>query len=261
MTEKNPESKYRAPAEGIAGGKTKKRSPNFPCIDLEKALELTERIYSVDKRAPIPVNLLIARWGLPKYNSYVRQLIAALTYYGLLESSGKGDKRRVEVSDRGYRILEKAPDRTSLLRTAALEPKLFNEVWQHYKKKGLPSNDVIERDLVWQNSFANTRFTKNGAKTFVSNLKSTINFARILPDNVMYGEDNKSEVIDVMIHEQSGSASTGSFRRLDLTLGSGEVATIQIPTSITMKEIKYLQDGINLISGDLFPETKDDGSK
>jgi hypothetical protein len=64
-----------------------------------------------------------------------------------------------------------------------------------------------------------------------------------------------------MIHEQSGTASTGSFRRLDLTLGSGEVATIQIPTSITMKEIRYLQDGINLIKGDLFPETKDDGSK
>jgi hypothetical protein len=35
---------------------------------------------------------------------------------------------------------------------------------------------------------------------------------------------------------------------------------LQIPTSITMKEIRYLQDGINLIQ-DLFPETKDDGSK
>lgn len=261
MTENNPEPKYKAPAEGIAGGKSKKRSPNFPCIDLEKALELTEKIYTVDKRAPIPVNLLITRWGLPKYNSYVRQLIAALTYYGLLESMGKGENRRVGVSERGYRILEKAPDRAKLLRDSALEPRLFNEVWQHYKKKGLPSNDVLERDLVWQNSFANTRFTKNGARSFINNLKSSINFAKILPENVMYGEDNQSEVIDVMIHEQSGTAATGSFRRLDLTLGSGEVATIQIPTSITVNEIKYLQDGINLIRGDLFPESKDDGSK
>jgi len=55
MTDKNPESKYKAPAEGIAGGKSKKRSPNFPCIDLEKALELTEKIYAVDNDRKNPV--------------------------------------------------------------------------------------------------------------------------------------------------------------------------------------------------------------
>lgn len=261
MTRKDRESKYQSPTGAAAESKSKKRSPNYPCIDLEKALELTERIYSVDKRAPIPVSILISRWGLPKYNSYVRQLIAALTYYGLLDSTAKGENRRVAVSDRGYRILEKAPDRMKLLRTAALEPRIFNEVWQHYRSKGLPNNDVLERDLVWQNSFANTRFTKNGAKTFINNLKSTITFAKILPDNIIYGEDNSSEIIDVMIHEQNSTPAAAVFRRLDLTLGSGEVATIQIPTSITMKEIKYLQDGINLIKGDLFPETKDDGGK
>jgi hypothetical protein len=197
------------------------------------------------------VSILVSRWGLPKYNSYVRQLIAALTYYGLIDSAGKGENRRVAVSDRAYRILENAPDK----------PKIFNEIWQHYKQKGLPSNDVLERDLVWQNSFANTKFTKNGARTFIQNLKSTINFAKILPENVVYGEENSTEIIDVMIHEQNNTPASATFRRLDLTLGSGEVATIQIPTSITMKEIKYLLDGINLIKGDLFPESKDEAGK
>ena len=261
MTEEDRESKYKSPTGGVAAGKTKKRSPNYPCIDLEKAIELTGKIYSIDKRAPIPVSILVSRWGLPKYNSYVRQLIAALTYYGLIDSAGKGENRRVAVSDRAYRILENAPDKRKLLRAAALEPKIFNEIWQHYKQKGLPSNDVLERDLVWQNSFANTKFTKNGARTFIQNLKSTINFAKILPENVVYGEENSTEIIDVMIHEQNNTPASAALRRLDLTLGSGEVATIQIPTTITMKEIKYLLDGINLIKGDLFPESKDEAGK
>lgn len=239
---------------------SKKRSPNYPCIDLEKALELTEKIYRADKRAPIPVDMLISRWGLPKYNSYVRQLIAALDYYGLINSSGKGQGRRISVSDRAYRILENVRGRDSLVKEAALEPRLFNEVWQHYRSKGLPSNEVLERDLVWQERFANTRFTKNGAKAFIRNLKSTINYAGIEPDDVVYGKVNGSSLTDTLVNENNLMSAAG-FRRLDLTLGSGAVATIQIPSSITEKEMEYLQDGIRLIKGDLFPELNNKNSQ
>ena len=249
--------------KGVKYGKTgddgntaesgKKRSPNYPCIDLEKALEFTNKIYSADKRAPIPVETLISRWGLPKYNSYVRQLIAALSYYGLINSTGKARERRISVSDRAYRILENARNKDILIKEAALEPKIFKHVWQHYRSRGLPGNEVIERDLVWQQSFANTRFTKNGAKAFIRNLISTIKFAGIEPDEVVRGKENGSRIIDMVVNGNI-LENTAAFRRLDLTLGSGAVATIQIPSSITEKEIEYIQDGIRLIKGDLFPD-------
>ncbi|MEQ9617562.1 MAG: hypothetical protein RIG61_00115 [Deltaproteobacteria bacterium] len=260
MVGKNGVTNGSSGKEGNKPDKGKKRSPNYPCIDLEKALELTEKIYSADKRAPIPVETLISRWGLPKYNSYVRQLIAALSYYGLINSSGKGENRRISVSDRAYRILENAGNRESLIKEAALEPKIFGEVWQHYRSRGLPSNEVLERDLVWQQSFANIRFTKNGAKAFIRNLKSTINFAEIEPDEVVYRKENGSSIMDTLMNVNSLMNAAG-FRRVDLTLGSGAVATVQIPSSITEKEIEYLQDGIRLIKGDLFPEMNSKNSQ
>lgn len=255
MAGSNREFKQEPEKNGSGSGKSKRRSPNFPCIDLEKAIELTEKIYRSDKRAPIPVEILISRWNLPKYNSYVRQLIAALNYYGLIEIAGKGEERRIAVSGRAYRILENAPDRDKLVKDAALEPKLFYEVWNHYKKRGLPSDEVLERDLIWQMSFADTKFTKNGAKSFIANLKSTIAFAEILPEEPKHKEGYANNVVDVMVNENS-SLSAGALRRLHMTLGSGEVVTIQIPTSITEKEIDFIQDGIRLIKGDLFPTTK-----
>ena len=260
MVGKNRVMNGKSGEDGSTAEKGKKRSPNYPCIDLAKALELTDKVYSADKRAPIPVETLISRWGLPKYNSYVRQLIAALCYYGLINSTGKAKGRRISVSDRAYRILENARDRGSLIKEAALEPKIFREVWQHYRSRGLPSNEVLERDLVWQKSFANTRFTKNGAKAFIRNFKSTINFAGIEPDEIVYGEENGSHMIDIVMNENS-LMNTAGFRRVDLTLGSGAVATIQIPSSITEKEMEYLQDGIRLIKGDLFPELKSKNSQ
>jgi len=255
MAGSNIEVKHKPEEKGSGSGKAKRRSPNFPCIDLEKALELTEKIYSSDKRARIPVEILISRWNLPKYNSYVRQLIAALNYYGLIEISGKGEARRIAVSDRAYRILENAPDRGELIKEAALEPKLFYEVWNHYKKRGLPSEEVLERDLIWQTNFADAKFTKKGAKAFIANLKSTIAFTGISPEEPKYKEDHARSVVDVTVRENN-SLSAKALRRLDMTLGSGEVVTIQIPTSITEKEIDFIQDGLRLIKGDLFPETK-----
>lgn len=251
--------KHKSGTNGSVSDLGRRRSPNFPCIDLEKALEMTEKIYRVDKRSPITVDVLISRWGLPKYNSYVRQLIAALSYYGLVNSTGKGIGRRIAVSDSAYRILENAPDRDRLIKSAALTPRLFNEVWRHYRTKGLPEDEVLEKELVWQNSFADTRFTPSGAKSFVNNLKSTISFAGIVRERYRPGDENGLGVPDV-IEEENNTTTKQSYRRLNLTLGSGEVATIQIPKSITKKEMEYLQDGIRLIEGALFPGFKSDNS-
>lgn len=171
------------------------RSPNYPFLNLEKSLEYAKIIFDEDRVSQIPTPILLKRWNLPSYNGYTRQILASLNYFGLVDIVGQGDNRKINITNEAFRIFENAPDRDALLKQLALKPKVFAKVWNHYKNTGLPKVDVLETELVWGDTFDFT-FTKQGAKNFISNLKSTLEFAKINTEDThdsqtktMEGED------------------------------------------------------------------------
>src|SRR5258705_12421046 len=92
------------------------RSPNYPAIDLGKAVERVGELYKSAKTHFVPVSVAHERWEYKALGSVGDQAVAALKSFGLVDIEGAGDKRQLRVSEAARRILLGSPDRESLLK-------------------------------------------------------------------------------------------------------------------------------------------------
>jgi hypothetical protein len=164
------------------------RSPNFPYIGLAEAMDRLSVIYSKDKLATTSAGVMLGHLGYKQAHGSSRRILSALKHYGLLEEKGEGQYR---VSSRGYALLHTAdnsPQRSELLKEAALEPYTFREVIEEYKGD-LPSDGTIKSFLVLKKSF-----NPDGADVFIKSLRETVEFAKISPaDYMQMGQEESGE--------------------------------------------------------------------
>src|SRR5262245_13701109 len=83
----------------------KERSPSFPFIPLEKAIDRARMIAEAHKRNPARVASIGETWGYASASSGLQQTLAALKAYGLSEDIGRGQDRRVQLTELALRIL------------------------------------------------------------------------------------------------------------------------------------------------------------
>lgn len=192
----------------------KTRSPNYPVIDLSTALGLTERIYAGAQRHPVPVSTVIDTiWAMKVGSSYGAQCVAALGAFGLISLEGTKDKRQLRVTKEAAKIIEKTPERGELLKQAALGPRVHRAVWSHYQTDGLPPDATIQHYLLFDYP---QPFNKGKVAGFIKQLRSTIEFAGILPgaaDNGGEGPEESGDADEI----GEGPANRGTGRD-----GSGE---------------------------------------
>lgn len=125
-------------------GKT--RSPNYPAIGLEDAVQRLKRIYETQRRYPATREILVKLMGYGTLNGASAAVVSALSKYGLLE--GQGDKLR--VSEMGQDIvLHRKGDQEygEALKAAALMPAFFRELRDQYPE-GLPSEHALRATLI-----------------------------------------------------------------------------------------------------------------
>lgn len=158
--------------------KSKVRSPNYPLIGLEKAVEMVTGLHAEYGKHPAPIHLLHKKWGYTEGSGVGNQAVAALSAYGLVDISGTGDGRKVAVSKAGQRIADGAPDRADLLRKAALGPKIHQEVLEHYGDKGLPVDELLKQYLVWDRP-EGRRFNKDTVGEFIERFRGTLAYAGV----------------------------------------------------------------------------------
>lgn len=106
--------------------------------------------------------------------------------------SGKGDDRKVAVSETAERIIRNAPDRQALVRQVALAPKIHSEVWTHYSSTGLPHDDIITRYLKWERP-KGSQFTDDAVGGFITRLRATFAYAGIGTADKMVDADGDDE--------------------------------------------------------------------
>ncbi|HVP38133.1 MAG TPA: hypothetical protein VMS93_03010 [Candidatus Saccharimonadales bacterium] len=159
---------------GDAGKPKKHRSPNFPALNLEKAVGKAKELYEKEKQFAVPLAAAMKDWGLAIGGSVGDQCLAALKAYGLIVVTGTGDGRMVKVSDAAFRIIMESDDRDVLLKQAALAPALHRDVWGKYGGRGLPSDEALKHFLLFEK-----RFNPASVKDFISQFRATISFARI----------------------------------------------------------------------------------
>jgi hypothetical protein len=163
--------------------KARHRSPNYPFISLEKAIERTKQVYDQDRRHAVPLKVACEqRWSYKPGGSQADQTIAALRAYGLIEVNGTGADRTVKVSDRAHRILLNAPDASERVKDAALAPPINAELWQKYGTEGLPTSEVIRHYLIFER-----HFNEDVVDSFIANFKDTISFAKLVSSDKMEG--------------------------------------------------------------------------
>ncbi|HUY09569.1 MAG TPA: hypothetical protein VMW80_09005 [Candidatus Dormibacteraeota bacterium] len=152
------------------------RSPSYPGISLEVALARARTFYEKEGRHEAPTTVALRHWGFSTRTGSANVTLAAPAKYGLMEASGKGDGRKVRLTELGLRLLRDGnPDREGDLVTAALTPSVFAELWAHCQREGgMPSDDNLRWWLQQRN------FTDGAVREFVRTFKETLRYAGLL---------------------------------------------------------------------------------
>lgn len=214
------EKKQASGAKISEAKKNKPRSPGYPAIDLEKAIEKARELHKQLGRHEADETSVYKILGYAGRSGTSATVLAALKAFGLVEASGAGWK----ISQLANRIfIDNRPDTTekaAMIREAALKPAMHKYMFDTYgATKDLPADSVMEFHL--QDVKA---FTAQGAKQFIEEYKATMAFvggtdgANMSSD----GEDETPEEVQMNVHsEPSRTLNTGATRLPDQPLSPG----------------------------------------
>ncbi len=233
----------------------KKRSPNYPAIGLEKALERAEIVRMQARHHFMPTSTAHTLWNYKKGTG--DQIVAALKAFGLIETEGEKESRKLRLTKEAQRVLGSAPDRAELLKAAALKPDIHKEIWEKYEGD-LPADSIIRGYLVWERNF-NEDFVDN----FIAQFKGTLAYAKLdLSDKIRnndYGDENNDDSGDdanrmSMITDSTKSADQRKLpppppllvggREFPHYLTNHQKGMLYVPAEMSFKDYELLQKQI-----------------
>ena len=216
----------------------RRRSPNYPSIDLGKAVERTKTLYKQVERGEFNALDAAKAWGYRGENGISRGAMAALRQYGLIEQK-KGDN--ANLAARGLTIALRDPASTDYQRAvqqAAMEPPLFEELFTSGKANA--AKDALRQFLV-----VDKGFTNDGASRLIAVLDATKALAHIGENGIISGQTDGSESTETLADETSTrekSRESGEGEEpllspdhawVPLRLTGGYEAAIELPSSMT----------------------------
>ena len=166
----------------------KGRSPSYPGIALDKAIDRAEVLRKEERHNFAPVNAILDHWGYKPGSGLGLVNLAALAKFGLLEYEGSGDNRQARLTELAMTILlstgGSAEHREAILK-AALNPPIHAELWKQYATE-LPSPTNMRFQLMRQG------FLDNAAGDLVQEYIETVTFAKLLEsDDISEGSTDK----------------------------------------------------------------------
>ncbi len=149
------------------------RSPSYPSMPLEEALQKVRMVYAEDKRAWTSRSVILKHLGFTDEKSGpANRSLSALRQYGLLEERDG----QLRVSDTAYTALvlsDSSPEKPKKIAEAALNPKIFKELWSIYGPD-LASDETMADFLIHKKEF-----NPASAPEVVSAFRKTIAFAKL----------------------------------------------------------------------------------
>lgn len=244
------------------------RSPAYPYIDLEKAIERSDQIRATGApRQALPPEAVYKIWGVGAASSGSRQSMAALNHFGLVDYIGRGDDRKVKLSDLALRIvLDKQPgskERAAAVREAALVPPIHRELYEKYGAF-LPADVVMETYLVRDRGY-----NEQAAQSLIEEYKATLHYAGLdKPDNMSVSQDGAEDNVNVNKGQETdwgkatdalGRAPPGmrhpqddadgplppGMRRAVFNVAEGDVR-IEFPEGMSKDSVEDLQGYVNI---------------
>jgi hypothetical protein len=184
-------------ADASATKAPKDRSPSFPFIPLQAAIERLEAFEKYFGRHPARVAKVGLAWGMKERSSQSDQTAAALRSFGLVKYVGMGAERHIALTDegRGYIRAQQDAIKRALLKQCALRPKIIRHFWAQWGADRPP--DPVALDLLHD-----AKFSDGGALNFLKVYDDTIAYAGLSDSDKIPleladdGEDNGEEDAD-----------------------------------------------------------------
>lgn len=175
---------------------SKRRSPAYPFISLETALEKARKFYSSQTRHSAPMSAALALWDFGAKSSGGLQTVSALKQFGLLGEEDVSGTRQVRLTEAALRIIqderEPSPERDAEIKRLALLPKIYAEMWAKWGSS-LPGDATVKFYLVNVKKYNERAF----ADLFEA-YKDTIKFATLVEsDKDVRAAGNGSACIDL----------------------------------------------------------------
>jgi hypothetical protein len=247
----------------------RERSPSFPFISLQKALKRAREVADAHKRNPARLITVAETWGYAPKSSGLQQTVSALKAFGLLDDTGVGDGRRVQISDLAWRILHDTRDgvKAQAVKEAALKPRLIAEyalLWLPAR----PSDGHCISEL-----HLDRGFSADAARTFLKVFDETALFANLVDnDNIspnQIEDANSPPSSHYNLEAETGnynvsgadarrgasflpkkpllpSSSRRQAARATLPLAEGEAA-LEIPAELSPRSYKALKAWVELM--------------
>lgn len=212
--------------------KKRPRSPSYPGISLEQAIERARVIYDREGRNAAPFEAILEDWGYSPKSGAGSVVLAALRKYGLLVYEGQ----TARLSDLALRILwdeEDSEDRRTAIKEAALKPSLHAELWREYEGS-LPSDATLRTAL------RRRRFAETAIPEVIDVFRSTLAFAQLTEADRLADKNGEgsgspvgSPVSSALQAPPLRKAPPGSPPTIQLPLLGGTVVTIQASGPVT----------------------------
>jgi hypothetical protein len=198
------------------------RSPAYPYIALDTAIDRIKQIYGAANSFPQPREVMAQAYGKPATSSATIQTFATLLQYGLLQNVLHNGTKKLQVSQLAQTICNQhAPPQKvkEAIQEAALKPKIFQELWQMYGS-GLGSlNESIPIYYLTteRKDDGEGAFTEKAAREVLRTYQATLSFAGITgSDKVSEPAEDTAEIPppqhDVKVGDFAQAEVNGAFQ-------------------------------------------------
>ena len=240
-----PRRRMRYPESNPTGRRcddmvTKQRSPNYPGIDLETAIEAVHALHKGNlSQGQFTPDDAATAWGYRGPSGPVRVRLAALRQYGLLDSQ-RGENPKLSRRARTFLLRNQASrEYRDELEGAALTPTFFREIRD---SRPDASDGVLRQYLI-----VDRNFTDDGAERLIAVYRATMRLAGLdrndtvsrlqEDDSSLDGEDDVSSITTERrppIVSTAPPSLSADHTRVPLRLmGGALVAAVELPTAMT----------------------------
>ena len=244
------------------------RSPNYPGVDLEAAIEAATTLYSQVKRNEFTPEDATKAWGYISTSGPVRVKLAALRRFGMLEGK-KGENPSLSRLGLSFVLRNKSSrEYQEALRHAATNPPLFAKAME--AKPNASDSALREWLLMDQN------FSDEGAGRFVEVFRSTMLLAGLEDGAIKAGlyedeawpesDDMPMDPVSTIVDEEPISAPQVSeaprlsmqHTRVPLRLMGGSLTVaVELPDSMTERAWQQMMAMLNALKPGYVPEADD----
>lgn len=233
--------------------KKRERGPNFPFIGLAAAIQRARQFYDKEKRGSAAVSVIATHWEYSPKSSGLIQTIAALKSYGLMDDEGRGNARRLRLTDRALRILldprADSPERQEAIKQAVLSPTLSATIFEKFPND-FPSDTNLEHFLLFD-----LKFSPESAKAVVKIIKENNAFTDSVISGMISGSNelsgdivavpatNSMLIASQPLHAQQPAAQAAPMERI---IGPDGEIVLQWLGSPTWESYDFLENYIKL---------------